>query len=526
MFAGRFSDALHRHRRVLLGLWLIHAFLLHYYVLGFYSWDGFGYRCVPIVELLQHGHLNANKFNDWAFHAHVPFLEILHLPFIAVFGMAGFLIGFPLLVFPLCVAAVFALVRELTADARAATFGALAYVAMPMINQQPFTGYIDFAAAAALAYFLYALLRLREAPRAGAYVRLGAAAFVFTMARAQGVYVVAVLFPFVAYALFCERTGLRIRIARARPLVLGALAVTAGCLPAIGLQIYKLVRFGSPIAPMQFSLFGLRSAEGVPIETYFKNAGLEGTDVASLAKGFFEGWIWYGEWPVGAFFASRFMGAGLVFVLALVLLPVALRRATRVELALLGAGVLVSLLSRDFAVPRWSYTLMIAVAIVVGRAMATLAESRRGRPLFWAAAVVLAAHLLRPEVDVLQLPDGYVSPRMNASGSPHFEPGLNDELRLYPDRGLKLVIVEAMGFHLQLYGRRLTNEVVGTVRAVYVDDRCTKLSLWLAKEPRAVFVDDQDLTRLCKRTCVVTWPDAPLYCGAWKIEPHVWDPPR
>ena len=52
MLAGRFSDALHRHRRVLLGLWLIHAFLLHYYVLGFYSWDGFGYRCVPIVEAL------------------------------------------------------------------------------------------------------------------------------------------------------------------------------------------------------------------------------------------------------------------------------------------------------------------------------------------------------------------------------------------------------------------------------------------------------------------------------------------
>ena len=522
MLAVRFSDALYRHRRALFAAWLVHAFLIHYYVLGFYSWDGFGYRSVPIVELYQHGHLNASKFNDWTFHGHVPFLELVHLPFIAVFGMAGFLIGFPLLVFPLCVAAVFALVRELTDDPRAATFGALAYVALPMVNQQPFTAYIDFAAAGTLAFFLHALLRLRRATGRGAYLRLALAALLFTLARAQGVYVVALLFSLLAYAQFCERERFRIRIVRRRQLGLAALAVAAGSLPAIALQIYKLVRFGSPIAPMKFELFGLASSGGVPIEDYFHYAGLEGSDLGSLAKGFFEGWIWHADWPIGAFFASRFMGAGLMFVLAVVLLPVALRRATRLELAVLGSGLLVSLLSRDFAVPRWSYTLVIAVAVIVGRAMSVLAESRRGRPLFWAAAALLVVHLLRPEVDLLQLEDGYVSPRMNATGSSWFAAGTNDEVRLYPDRGLKLVIVEATGFQLQLYGRRLTNRVLGTVRGKYLDDRCARLSSWTEKEPEVLFVDDQDLTRLCNRTCVVSWPDAPLYCGAYKIVPHVW----
>jgi 4-amino-4-deoxy-L-arabinose transferase-like glycosyltransferase len=504
MLAARFADALYRYRRVLFALWLVHAFVLHYYVLGFYSWDGFGYRTTPIVELLQHGHLNGGKFNDWTFRGHIPFLELVHLPFIAVFGM-------------------FAFVRELTGDRRAATFGAFAYVALPMVNQQPFTGYIDFAAGGVLAFFLYALLRLRAgAPRRAAYIRLGIATLLFTMARMQGIYVVAVLFPLLGYALFCARERLRIRIVRRRELGLAALAVVVGSLPAIALQLYKLQKFGSPIAPMKFELLGLASREGVPLEDYFRYAGLDGSDLGSLAKGFFEGWIWHADWPIGAFFASRFMGAGLVFVLAVVLLPAALRRASRVELAVLGAGVLVSLLSRDFAVPRWSYTLVLAIAVVVGRGMSELAESRRGRPLFWVAALVLVLHMLRPEVDLLQLPDGYVTPRMNATGSPWFEEGVNDELRLYPDRGLKLVIIEATGFQLQLYGRRLTNRVLGTMRKQHLDDRCTRLSIWLEKDPDALFVDDQDLTKLCERTCVVKWPDAPLYCGAWKIVPHVW----
>ena len=124
---------------------------------------------------------------------------------------------------------------------------------------------------------------------------------------------------------------------------------------------------------------------------------------------------------------------------------------------------------------------------------------------------------------MLQLEDGYVSPRINASGSAHFAPGVHDEVRLYPDRGLKLVVIEATTFHLQLYGRRLTNRVLGTVRKEYLDERCTRLSTWLEREPAVLFVDDQDLTKLCERKCVVTWPDAPLYCGAWKIVPHVWN---
>src|SRR5205823_6348627 len=96
---------------------------------------------------------------------YTPFIELAHIPFLYVFGMAGLIIGFPLVVFPLCAAAVFACLRELTSSPAAATFGTLAYVADPLVNQQPFGAYVDFAVVGLLAFFVFCVLRARTSPR-------------------------------------------------------------------------------------------------------------------------------------------------------------------------------------------------------------------------------------------------------------------------------------------------------------------------------------------------------------------------
>ncbi|HSK02035.1 MAG TPA: hypothetical protein VK932_12375 [Kofleriaceae bacterium] len=520
MWSERLSSFLYRHRFVLLAICVLHVFWMHYRVLGFWSWDGFGHRGFPIVELAQHGDMGKGKFNEWSLVGYIPFVELFHIPFLLVFGLKGFIIGFPLVVLPLCVAAVYLLVRELTGDPRAGFFGGFAYFALPVINQQPFSAYIDFAVAGILAFLLYAILRVRSSERPLApYLQLVLATFLFTMARSQGPYMLAVLFPILAYALFCERAGFRIRIADRRKLLLSAAAIVVGASPAIGVQIYKLVTYGSPIAPMKFQLLGLESATGVSVEQYFKLAGLGGTDLKSLGVGFFEGWIWKGSWPLGAFYDSRRMAAGLLFVLAVILFPVFWRRSTRVERALLAAGLLASLMARDFAIPRCAYTTVVALSVVIGRAMATLAASRRGRPLFWFAFAVMCVHLLRPEFDYLQLRDreAYLTPRLNIAGTPGWRRS-RWEVTLYPDGGHRLFILDAPGnnFVLQLYGQELSNVVLGTIPKDAIGPGCSGLAPYLAAHPDALFVDDHDHAKDCKRECVA--PKS--YCLMWRIHPE------
>ena len=519
MRSERFADFLYRYRWVLFGIWWIHVFIFHYRILGFFSWDGFGHRGFPIVELAQHGEMAKWKYNEWSIVGYTPFIELAHIPFLLVFGLKGFIIGFPLVVFPLCVTAVYLLVRELTSDKRAATFGAFAYSALPMVNQQPFSGYIDFAVSGILAFFLYALVRVRASDRPLApYVRLVIATFMFTMARSQGPYVVVVLFPLIAYALFCEREGRRIRVVMRRRLLLAAAAVAIGAAPAIALQISKYFEYGSPIAPMQFQFLGVTIGDGVTLDQYFKYAGLGGGDLKSLAEGFFEGWIWHKGWPIGAFYASRYLAAGFLFVLAVVLSPVFFRRATRLELWILGAGVLVSLLSRDFGVPRWGYTTVIAICVVTGRAMSALASSERGRPLFWGACAVLFVHLLRPEVDYLQLRqrDKYVSPRLNMTGSKSWIKGRWD-VTPFPDGPYRFFILEVPGnnFVLQIFGPSLSNEVLGTILKEKIGPHCEGLAPYAAEAPDALFIDDLDLTKDCSRECAIQ----KNYCLAYRIAP-------
>ena len=515
MWSERFTSFLYRRRIVLFGAWLIHAFLMHYFILGFVSWDGFGHRGFPIVEILQHGGMGTSKFvNEWSLTGFTPFLELAHLPFLLVFKMRGFIIGFPLVVFPLCVAAIFAFLRELTDDNKVATFGALTYVAMPFINAQPFSAYVDFAVSGCLAFFLFSILRLRRDVRLRSVIWIILATFVFTMARVQAVFVTILLFPILAYALFCERERFRVRIAKRRELLMAVAGAAIGAIPAIGFQISRYLEFGSPTYPIQFSLLGIKADGGMTRDYFFKLAGIGGDDWGSVVKGFIDGWVWHVDWPMGGFYTSKYMAAGLLFLLAVVLLPFAIKRLTRIEWWLLGGLGFVSFLTRDFGVPRYAYTIVLGLVLVLGRELSTLCSARRWRAVYWGAIGVVLLHLLRPEVDYLQSRSNYVSPRMNVARSRSFLDSY--EVPVFPQTKSPLIIIETPGanFILPLYGRRLSNEILAEVRGATIGPRCEGLQPYVALVPDVLFIDDSEFMKNCSRECGLTVSGV---CRGWSL---------
>jgi hypothetical protein len=475
---------------------------------------------VPVVELLQHGTMGKEKYYEWSLSGYLPFVELIHIPFLYLFKLKGFLFGFPFVVLPLCTLATFAFMHEVTGDKLAATFGAFAYVAMPMINEQPFSAYIDFAVSGLLAYFLYALLRLRTAERPRAYLQLGFATALFTLSRVQALYVVIVLFPILAYLVFIERHGFRLRINRPRALIFASAAVFAGAIPAIAIQIWKYLVFGTPSYPVRFEMFGIQiGSGGLPIDDYFRTAGIGGHDWGSVLKGAFDGWLWHGTWPVGAFFASSKMAAGLLGLGTLVALPFVARRLTRLEWWLLGGLVFVSLLSRDFGVPRWGYTVAVVIVIIVGKAVAALASSPRAHPVFWIAIVILFGHLLRPEFDYLQMRHHTIAPRINVTASSRFvNPTDGWNVEPFPDIHGKFEIIELTNnnFVLQIFGRRLGNQVIGTIAGGLIGARCENLADIVRREPKALFIDDRDFSKACQRECAIPWKGI---CRAYRIHP-------
>src|SRR5262249_47300850 len=149
-----------------------------------------------------------------------------------------------------------------------------------------------------------------------------------------------------------------------------------------------------------------------------------------------------------------------------------IRRATRLERWLLVGCLIVSLLSHDFALPRWAYTIMIAIVVVVGRGMSLLVETQR-RWAFWIATAVLFLHLFRPELDFAQFKSRHkIISRMNVAESSHF---LHlGELKAYPDGGYRFVLVDQTGFVVHLFGLQLSNEVVGTIAGNEIDPGCAR----------------------------------------------------
>lgn len=518
--AQRFCDWFHRYRLVLLAVGTVHATILHAVFIGFPSWDAFSYRLPPIVELIQHGDLGLDRYNQWALHGYVPFAELAQLPFLYLFGLPGLLIGYPLIVFPLCIVAVYKLGKQLTGSVHGGNFAALAYAAIPAVNQQPFTGYIDFIVSAAAAYFVYSILRVHGSPRPlCAAGRLAVATVLFTMTRATGVYIAVLLSGLIYGALFVERRGrFGFRIVERRRLAIAMGGFLVGALPVIAVQIYKYVEHGSPLYPYQFNVLGVKIGTGVPTRDLFFYAGLAAETWGNFARNAFHAWIW--PYPgTLTFFDSRNLGGGCVLPAALAALPAFRRSATWLQLWLAVSCVLVSVVARDFWLPRWAYTVVIALTIVLGGALPELARSarRRDRWLFGVLAALLLVHLARPEFDLWQLrKHAGFGPRLNVTQSSRFRRGSN-ALDPYPDVNARFLIIDVnwKGFLLPIYGQQLSNRVLGTMPAEAVGDRCVGLLLLVATNPDLLIIDDQNHTLDCARTCVImrTAKD----CGAYRL---------
>lgn len=519
----------------MLAVWLLHAFVLHYWFIGFQSWDGLTHRVPPAVELLAHGEYGFSKFNYWVLQEYKPFVELAYVPFLYVFKLPGVLIA-PLVVFPACVATIYLFARELTGEDTGGTFGALAYAAIPLVNQQPFSGYIDFVVNAQLAFVLYAFLRLRSEDGKAALVRLLAGVLAFTWTRQHGVYMLALLFPLLAYPLFLERDGFRLRVAKPRALKLAALGLGLGSVPAVYLQVSKIVRYGNPLYPYQFSFLGFTTSSGVTTKALFLECGLDAYTFPAMLRAFVGGWVWPRTWQVGGFFDSRHLGGGFVLVVAAALLPVFLRTAGRLEKTLVLGLVGVSLIARDFWLPRYAYGVVLSLIIVVARGACSLSSTlsaasaslpawrqRASAAVFWIAIVVLFAHLLVPDLDLYRIGKGMsVGPRLNASRSASFRPG-PDVLEPYPDVHGRFVIIQLNfnGFLLPLYGKDLTNDIVATVPAAELGGGCTNLAPFLAREPEILFIDDYNHTKDCQRECAFGIPN---WCQAYRIRPSTPEP--
>jgi hypothetical protein len=203
------------------------------------------------------------------------------------------------------------------------------------------------------------------------------------------------------------------------------------------------------------------------------------------------------------------MGAGLVFVIALLLLPAALRSMTSFERWLVGAGLAISVVSKDFALPRYSYTTMLSITLVIAHGLTAV------RPrIATALLVIILLHGLRPEFDVVQLRSGYLGPRMNIAKSPFYMRGGN--VFIYPSGDHALWIIDDMTLPLRVYGRDLSNEVLGSIPLDALGSRCSGLAEYVRRNPSVLFVDEHDVTTDCTRTCVIR---EPVICAAWRIEP-------
>ncbi len=515
--AHRFHDVLTRWRFPLLGIVIAHCIAIHYFFLGFVSWDGFGHRVPPVVELLKHGSLGLDKFDNWALLGFRPFVELVNLPFLAAFGLDGLFFAFALAL-PLSAVAIYGFIRELTGDPRAALYSAASYVLVPMVNSQVFSGYVDWAIPGLLAFFLFTILRIAneaKSVRWTAYGAISIATFIFTMSRQQAPYLSVFFFAVLAYLKFTERRGFRITVPRRSVLLRALAAFLVGLAPAVGLQVLSYLRHGTPIYPYQFSMLGVKIGEGADFKALAFYAGLTDYTARGFFRAFVAAWLVPSTWPF-CFFDSRHMGGGLFFLLALCTLPFSFRRANLPTRVLLACFVLTSLGGRDFWLPRYAYTLVLTISVCNGLALSAFLESRR-TAAYAVGMAVLALHVFRPEWDVFRIKHGDAYPRINASASKVFVPG-PFEVEVYPDANAQLLIAghPGNGFALPLYGRRLTNSVLGFVTKERIGAHCEGLRTFdRASGPDVLVVDDDNLTKDCTRSCALPGRNR---CLAYKLD--------
>jgi hypothetical protein len=470
-----------RGRIPLLVLYIAILIAAHALFLGFTSWDGLSYRVPPIVELLQHGSLGAWKFDYPPARFLFPFLELVHLPFLKLFGLPGLYFSFALVLLPLSAAAVYVFVRELGGDGRWASYSALAFLALPFVNTQPFSGYIDFAVVGELAFFLFALWRAIRQDRLSLrnLATLSLASFAFSMSRQQTPYMALLLTAVVLFWRLgpfnadkdTERWGLKGHLLR---LTVVLLSLALGLVPAAFVHLGRLVTYGSPIYPYRFEAFGLSSPAGVSLQEIAGWSGQPTPGWGGMLQGFLHAWLVPDRWPRD-FFDSRTLGVGLLLWLTLLTMPILGRALNRDSKFLLVAFTAITLLTRDFWLPRWSMTGVLALVLALGAALAWLG-SHGPRPAWAALLLLVSLHLGRPLFDIYSLRHGVPYVRSDLAGSPLFigEESAAGVVDIYPDLGEGFVIVRPVenGFMLPLYGRALSNRIVGVLDDPHPDARC------------------------------------------------------
>jgi hypothetical protein len=103
----RVDDCIQRYKLGYFAAVLLYLIAVHYWFLGFTTFDGFTYRIPPIVELVQHGNLGGNKFDFYVARHFYPFFELVHAPFLKLLGLPGLFFSFSLVLFPLATVAVY-----------------------------------------------------------------------------------------------------------------------------------------------------------------------------------------------------------------------------------------------------------------------------------------------------------------------------------------------------------------------------------------------------------------------------------
>jgi hypothetical protein len=463
------DNFVHRHFKTILAVIIGYLILWHYYVLGYTSWDGFIYRIPPIVERVQEGDLGRWKLDGPIIPLLYPFFEWIHAPFLWAFGLPGLFFSFPLVLLPLSILAVYCFIRELTDDSQWAMYGALTFLSIPFVNEQPFAGYIDFAVIGTLAFFLYAILRVACSPEVCRkdWVIFGVATLLFSMSRMHAPYIAGILFVALFVFIFSGwNRGDARQSDHGRIFVLISVFLV-GMLPSIVIQVDRTLLHGTPIYPYQFRVFGFGTEAGMSLEDVLIDGGLESDTWRGKLYSFCRGWLWSGEMP-RAFFDSRYLGAGLSLWLVLLSIPLVMMRLKRFIVFILGLLIAVSMLTQDFWLPRFAFSLTLVVSVLLGAALRFSLMSNRP----WIYGILLTAIMVQLIGRPLYIAAGisrwdlYYS-RINFSGSPFFIDGPALVTEVYPDLDADFIVIHPVdnNFTVPLYGQKLSNRIVWTLNS-------------------------------------------------------------
>lgn len=239
---------------------ILYFTIVHVLFLGFESFDGFGFRVAPVVELVQRREYWEDLWElAWVPYA-TPVFELVHVPFLALLGLPGLLFSFSLILLPLACMAVFHFLRVASQGGDVAAYGTIAFLAVPFVNNQPFAGYVDFAVAGCLVFFMAELLLIvrQERARWTGWSRFALATLIYSFARQQTVYLAAALFALVFVAHAVQRgvtRGVLIETLSRNLWVFGVFMISIA--PAILVHLVRWQLYGTPDVSLSVPIWAM-----------------------------------------------------------------------------------------------------------------------------------------------------------------------------------------------------------------------------------------------------------------------------